>query len=142
MTVAIGCNIFPASFYVLALFLTYSSTSGLIYHIIPSPTDQCPTPTQPCYTLSQLISLDTDIYFRSNLNITLIFEPGAHHLNSTALKIEGLSSIRFMKSDIRSNVSIICDYSNIFLYNITFVHTRGVDFIGCSSKGELAGHIY
>ena len=113
----VGCNISPASFYVLVLFLTYSSIDGLSYHVVPSPTDQCPTPSQPCYTLSQL-SLDTDIYFRSNLNITLIFEPRAHHLNSTALIIEGLSSIQFMKSNISLNVRIICDYSNIYLCNI------------------------
>ena len=134
-----GCHI-PAS-YVLVLFLTYSSTNCLIYHIIPSPNAQCPTSTWPCLTLSQLqFAPDTETYFWSNT--TLIFEPGTHSLDSTIIRIGNLSSLSFLKSALLVNVRIVCrGYSNFYMYNITFVHILGLDLIGCSSKGESVDHI-
>ena len=139
-----GCLI-CVSYYILVFFLTYSCTDGLTCHIIPSSNSQCPNSMQPCLIISQLV-LDASTYFQPNFSTILFFEPGAHYFNSTALIIGGLSSVYFMKSNVNvpsddMSSSIICDYSNFYLYNITFVHIRGIDLIGCDINSESIGHI-
>ena len=123
-------------FFMLALFLTYSGTDCLVYNILLSPSDPCPT--QPCLTLSQFAS-DTSSYLQSNT--TLIFQPGNHSLGSK-LRVGGILSLQFLKSILPLSANIICENSSFDLYNITFIHISRLQFIGCSgNRGESIGQL-
>ena len=124
----------PTTF-MMVLLLMYSGDC-LVYRILPSPSDPCPT--QPCLTLSQFAS-DTSSYLKSNT--TLIFQPGNHNLGSK-LAVGGVVSLQLLKSTLPLGVRIICVQSlSLDLYNITSVHISRLEFIGCSSKGESIGQL-
>ena len=99
----------PISFMV-TLFLMYSGTDCLLYHILPSLSDPCPT--QPCLTLSRFAS-DTSSYHQSNT--TLVFQPGNHSLASK-LRLGGILSLQLLKSIFPQSANIICEHSGLDLY--------------------------
>lgn len=127
------CSHTPMSV-VLALLVMYSGIDCLVYHILPNPSDPCPT--QPCLTLSQFAS-NTSSYIYLQSSATLTFQLGNHNLSST-FRVDGVSSLQLIATSILPlSANIICDCSSLDLYNITFVHISRLEFIGCSgNRGE------
>ena len=128
---------------VLILFSVNHDTisTSIVYHVLPSLSDPCPTQIQPCLTLSQ---------FASNINnylhpsTTLIFSPGNHSFDAI-VKIEAIVSLQLTESNTVHplHTSIVCEHSSsIDLYSMSFVCIRGLMFVGCSSfRGELIGQL-
>lgn len=98
---------------------------------------------QPCLTLSQFAS-NTSNYL--HFSTTLNFQPAAgNHSLDTTLNVKAIVSLQLIESNtvFPLGTSIVCEHSNnLDLYNVSFVHIRGLGFIGCSGfRGELIGQL-
>ena len=118
----------------LCLLVIISDTDCLVYHILSSLLDSCPT--QPCLTLPQFTS-DTSSHLHTNT--TLLFQPGIHILDSN-LTTETVLSLQLLKAFLPLNATIVCRYSTLYMYNITSVHISNLAFVGCSVKGDSIAH--
>ena len=118
-----------------------SVCTTVVYHVLPSSSDACPSQRQPCLTLSQF-SANTSNYLYSST--ALNFRPGNHSLDTT-LNIKAITFLQLIESNsvFPLGSSIVCEHSsNLDLHNVSFVHIRRLGFIGCSGvRGELIGQL-
>ena len=105
-----------------------------VYQITSSSGDPCPR--DPCLTLSQFTN-QTDSYL--NDNITLIFQPGNHSLNSV-LSVSHITMLSMYGTS--SSIVILCNGLGRFdLSSIPVVHVGNLTFIGCpGNKVESIHH--
>ena len=101
--------------------------SSSVYRITSSPTDLCPT--EPCVTLSDFaVGIRYGYYLTTNMS--LIFQPGNHSLNSELL-IEHASNFSMLShSIIQSSVIIKCEgyYARLSLVTSNNIYISGLDF--------------
>ena len=105
----------------------------LQYYISTSPLEPCPTEMSPCLTLNQFASNKT-YHLSNNTSITLILQPGTHHLDSELI-VANVSQISVI-GEREGNVSIvIIECSEKFTFeNVTEVNMRFLVFIGCTEN--------
>ena len=115
---------------------TTCSSTSIVYHVLTSSSDPCPAHMQPCLTLSQFLS-NTSSYLHPSTTLTL--QSGNHSFNAI-LKVEAIISLQFSESNavLPLHTRVVCEHSgDVDLYNISFVHIRGLTFARCSSfRGE------
>ena len=105
----------------------------LQYYISTSPLEPCPTEMSPCLTLNQFASNKT-YCLSENTSITLILQPGTHHLDSelTVANVSRFSVIGEREGN-ESIVTIEC--SERFTFdNVTEVNMRFLVFVGCTEN--------
>ena len=99
-----------------------------LYCITPSQGALCPC-QDSCITLSE-ISTNTTYYLDSN--ISLMFQPGNHNLESDLL-VSNITVFR-LYSDELSTTSITCTQStNFHFFEVSAVEIRGLEFIACGN---------
>ena len=106
------------------LLVTASDT----YYITPSPSSLCPV--QPCLSLSQL-----SVKYRQSTisNLTLIFLPGSHILQSE-LSIKNISELH-MSSYSNFLATISCGrLANFSFKGVYLVHISCLKFTGCGGN--------
>ena len=102
-------------------------------YIFPSPLEQCPERMFPCCTLNQFASNKT-YRLSENTSITLILQPGTHHLDSE-LSVANVSrfSVIGEREGNESIVTIECSERFTF-ENVTEVNMSFLVFIGCTEN--------
>ena len=103
------------------------------YYILPSPLEQCPERMFPCCTLNQFASNKT-YRLSENTSITLILQPGTHHLDSE-LSVVNVSQISVIGEREGNVFIVIIECSERFTFeNVTKVNMRFLVFIGCTEN--------
>ena len=97
-------------------------------YIFPSPLEQCPERMFPCCTLNQFASNKT-YRLSENTSITLILQPGTHHLDSE-LTVANVSQFSIIGVGMQ-NVTIECSEKFIF-ENVMQVNISDLQFVGCT----------
>ena len=111
----------------LMLYLSFITCE--VFYIMPSTTYPCPQDPQIYFTLKQFTD---NIYSNTYANMTLIFLPGNHTLDSD-LNVMNLSEFS-MYSDV--NIAWISCKRNGFLtfINVKTVQIRNLAFLGCGEN--------
>ena len=108
--------------------LLFTAKCDTVY-ISPSVSQCATADSETCMTLTQLATA----FPVSTSEITIMFHPGNHVLNTLNLSFAGISYVS-MTSNTTDNTrcSISCAVSSRFQFEfITHVHINGLTFIGC-----------
>ena len=111
---------------------------GEVYYITPSLSLSCPE--QPCLTLSQFV---TDSRNSLGSNVTLLFLPGNHDLQSELLVINITEVHMFSHSDFpKQMINISCrQFARLLFENVYLVHMSHLSFTGCGgNEVKLVSH--
>lgn len=103
-----------------------------LYYVKTTPSESCPA--KPCLTLSQFAThvLSSTLY--PNTTVTVIFQRRNHDLLSV-LRVDNITTIQLQKSSKLQSTEISCkNFSKVELNNITNIHLKGLDFIGCGGN--------
>ena len=91
----------------------------LQYYISTSPLEPCPTEMSPCLTLNQFASNKT-YHLSNNTSITLILQPGTHHLDSELI-VANVSQISVIGEREGNESIVIIECSEKFTFeNVTY----------------------
>ena len=125
LLVIIGCCELP-------LLVT---ADGGTYYITPTANSPCPG-QQPCLSLSQLFSAEKR--WNSDSNLTLIFLPGNHSLNSEQ-SIENVSESHMIGYTNHSTIIHCGQLAKISFKMIELLVINGLKFVGC--RGNKADSV-
>ena len=116
-------------FSLFLIHLWIGSISCAVYHIVPSPSHDCPV--ESCLTLSSFaanVSLD--------YSTSLIFQPGTHTVQST-LNIANVAEFSMTSySTNRSSLHIICEESPLSFFTfeaVDHIYINDLKFFGCEN---------
>ena len=113
------------------IHLWIGSISCAVYHIIPSPSHDCPV--ESCLTLSSFAA-NVSLYLDNNTS--LIFQPGTHTVQST-LNIANVAEFSMTSySTNRSSLHIICEGSllSFFIFEaVDHIYINDLKFFGCEN---------
>ena len=110
------------------IFWSVNAAASEVYYITTTP--RHPSCPGQCLTLSQFVANTSHLL---DLNITLLFLPGTHYLNSTVLNISNLDY--FAMQSENSTAHIVCeDYSSIYFSHSHYIEITNLEFIGCGDN--------
>ena len=111
--------------------LVSSVSKTVIMNVVPSSNDSCPA--KPCLTLNEF-SHGANDYRNNYTDITLIFQPGNHSLQSSLI-IGHIHTLRLVTSQSDHSPAIICaKESNLDFKSIDTIHIIGIHFSGCGGN--------
>ena len=127
-------HFFAHYLFVLMLLLADVTHSKVHYYITPSQNDSCPQYFS-CLTLSQLTA-DSSNYYKNEIDITLIFQPGNHTIDRELSLTDGDNFTMIKDAQGSGTVNIECfSHSGRFDVNGTvFTSIKGLHFIGCEGN--------
>ena len=125
--------IISSRFSLFLIHLWIGSISCAVYHIIPSPSHDCPV--ESCLTLSSFAA-NVSQYLESNTS--LIFEPGNHTMHSelNITNVAEFSMISHSESTNQSSLHIICEESllSFFIFEaVDHIYITDLKFFGCKN---------
>ena len=101
-----------------------------VRYITPNDNSTCPA-NNTCLTLSRLFSNATLIIER---NLSLIFLPGDHRIDST-LSLSNISELSMNSAEGASTTTITCgQLANVSIYAVDYVLINGLRFIACEDS--------
>ena len=114
----------------ISLFLIHlwiGSISCSVYHIVPSPSHDCPV--ESCLTLS---SFTTNVSQYLESNTSLLFQPGNHVIHSK-FNITGVVNFSMISSDpFRAGITCENDSEPRFIFHtVQHVHVKNLRFFEC-----------
>ncbi len=136
-----------------ALRLTAVFFSYLLYTVLPPPlastettyhirpTSESPCPYEDCLTLSVYAS-ETSRYFNNSDNLTLVFLPGEHVLNTFIIfqLLERLNLLGNTSSLPNITSKIVCNgIPALTLKNISKVEIKALTFYSCGTQSKSRG---
>ena len=108
---------------------------GELYHIMPNLSSTCSS--HSCFTLSEFAEILNSNKSMLRLNITLTFQPGYHHLNSSFM-VESIQMLNLhgyaQLGDVKINCNSLENVLHFDIYNLTRAEMRGLEFYGCTSR--------
>ena len=128
--------IVSSRFSLFLIQLWIGSISCAVYHIVPSPSHDCPV--ESCLTLSSFID-DVSLYLDNNTS--LIFQPGNHTMRSK-LNITNVTEFLMTSYSAMANQSslhIICETPllSCFIFeavDYVYITSLNFNFFGCEQK--------
>ena len=122
--------IISSRFSLFLIQLWIGSISCAVYHIVPSPSHNCPV--ESCLTLSSFAA-NISIYLDSNTS--LIFQPGTHTVQST-LNITNVAEFSMMSHQSLTSLHIICKESilSFFIFEaVDHIYINNLKVFGCEN---------
>lgn len=135
----------PHNFSVILLFLLHT-VECRVYFIIPGNDTPCPVAYHTCVTLSEVSNyVVASFSSESDINVTLIFPPGNHSLDSEIF-FSNLSELSILSSSPEndSTTKIVCSHfdAGMTIYEVSSVAITHLTFVGCGNTLiARAGHI-